>query len=84
MSEVRILRARLAEKQVQITDLENRNKTLTVSNEQSVSEVENLVEEKKSLNGYNEILTGRTYQVREKVAYEQNCIYFHKTICCDM
>ena len=66
LSEVRILRARLAEKQVQITDLESRNKILTVSNEQSVSQVENLVEEKKSLNGYNEILTGRTYQVREK------------------
>ena len=66
MSEVRILRARLAEKQVQITGLETRNKTLTVSNKQSVSQVENLVEEKKSLNGYNEILTGRTYQVREK------------------
>ena len=66
LSEVRILRARLAEKQVQITDLETRNKTLTVSHEQSVSQVENLVEEKKSLNGYNEILTGRTYQVREK------------------
>merc|ERR1719192_2560772 len=49
LSEVRILRARLAEKQVQITDLETRNKTLTVSNEQSVSQVENLVEEKKSL-----------------------------------
>ena len=49
LSEVRILRARLAEKQVQITDLESRNKTLTVSNEQSVSQVENLVEEKKSL-----------------------------------
>ena len=41
LSEVRILRARLAEKQVQITDLKTRNKTLTVSKKQSVSQVEN-------------------------------------------